>query len=158
MTRGVVRKVMPTEGIENKIEGWRAPRGAYIGLDVHSVQHDPDVYPRPEMYDAFRFSRPKEESHETSKDGNSDDAADILRLKNTGLVTTSDSFLNFGHGRHACPGRFFVALELQMLLAYMVLNYEVKPLASRPPNKWFGGVNLPPMKASIKVRRRKGTV
>src|SRR5204863_9681428 len=61
MTRGVMRKVMPPGGITNKAEGWSAPQNAYIGLDIHSVQHDPEIYPNPNEYDAFRFSRPWEE-------------------------------------------------------------------------------------------------
>ena len=155
MTRGILRKVMSDEGVVNDAEGWRAPKGAVIGLDVHNIQHDPEIYPDPETYDAFRFSRIKEEgTHNTANDDVQDDVEN-LKLKNTGLITTSDAFFPFGHGRHACPGRFFVALELKMLLAYMVMNYEIEPLATRPPNKWFGQNNLPPMKATIRVRRRK---
>jgi cytochrome P450 len=157
MTRGVLRKVLKEEGIENKIEGWRAPKGAYVGLDVHSVQHDPEIYPVPETYDAFRFSRPKEKGDMSEADSDTKKGDDHLKSKNTDLITTSESFLPFGHGRHACPGRFFVSLELKMLLAYMVMNYEVEPLATRPPNTWFGQNNLPPFKAKIRVRRREGT-
>ena len=154
MTRGVMRKVLLAEGIENKKEGWHAPQGAYIGLDVHSVQHDPGVYPMPETYDAFRFSRPKEEDSVVDDHDNGDSQMDSLKTKNAGLITTSDTFLPFSHGRHACPGRFFVALELKMLLAYMVMNYDVEPLKTRPPNIWFGQNNLPPMKAKIRIRRK----
>lgn len=56
------------------------------------------------------------------------------------------------------PGRFFVNHELKMLLAYMVLNYDVQYLPERPPNKWFGQNVVPDMKATIKVRRRVGSV
>ncbi|KAL9135843.1 MAG: hypothetical protein Q9175_002948 [Cornicularia normoerica] len=151
MTRNVLRKVMPEEGIENKAEGWRAPKGVLLGLDMHSVQHDPKIYPDPNTYDAFRFSRPREEADALMVQ------SEVNGIKNTGLTTTSDIFLPFSHGRHACPGRFFVALEMKLLLAYMVMNYEVEPLKSRPPNVWFGQSSMPPMKASIKVRRKEGT-
>lgn len=56
------------------------------------------------------------------------------------------------------PGRFFVNHELKMLLAYMLINYEVQYLPERPPNKWFGQNVVPDMKATIKVRRRVDTV
>lgn len=158
MARGVLRKVLPEQGVENKVEDWRAPKGAYIGLDIHNVQHDPEIYPVPETYDAFRFSRPKEECEASRVDSDTKEGEDHLKSTNTDLITTSDSFLPFGHGRHACPGRFFVSLELKMLLAYMVMNYEVEPLATRPPNTWFGQYHIPPLKAKIKVRRREGTV
>lgn len=157
MTRNVIRKVLPEKGIENKTEGWRAPQGTYIGLDMHSVQHDPEIYRSPNTYDAFRFSRPKEEANGIA-DEKAKDESGLLRIKNTGLVTTSEIFLPFGHGRHACPGRFFVSLEMKLILAYMVLNYDVEPLVSRPPHKWFGQSSIPPMKATIKLRRKAGTV
>ena len=148
MTRNVVRKVMPEAGIENKVEGWRAPKGALISIDMHSVHHDPSIYSDPNTYDPFRFSRPKEEEEE--------EAGDVSKkeIKNTGLITTSDIFLSFSHGRHACPGRFFVSMEMKLLLAYMVMNYEIQPLESRPPNSWIGSSSVPPMKARVKVRRK----
>jgi len=93
---------MSPNGITNKAEGWTAPHNAHIGVDMHSVQHDPDIYPNPEEYDAFRFSRPREEFEKRNgESGDAGDEADILRLKNTGLITTGDTFLPFGHGRHA---------------------------------------------------------
>lgn len=151
MTRNVMRKVMPKEGVENKVEGWRAPQGALVVVDMHSVQHDPEIYPDPDTYDAFRFSRPREEAEASSVH------SEVNGLRNTGLVTTSDIFLPFSHGRHACPGRFFVSQEMKMLLAYMVMNYEMELFKTRPPNVWAGQTSLPPMKATIKVRRKEGT-
>lgn len=95
MTRGVMRKVVAPEGIVNPQEGWSAPQGAVIGTDVHSVQHDSAIYPNPEEYDAFRFSRPLEE------DFGGSDPKTISQLKKMSLTTTSDTFLPFSHGRHA---------------------------------------------------------
>jgi hypothetical protein len=56
------------------------------------------------------------------------------------------------------PGRFFVAHELKLILAYLVQNYEFKPLVERPKFVWFGSNMIPPVKTTIEVRRRKGTV
>ena len=151
LTRNIQRKVMPQEGIENKVEEWRAPQGTLIGVDVQSVHHDPEIYPDPNTYDAFRFSRPREEADTSNVH------SEVNRVKRTGLTQTSDIFLPFSHGRHACPGRFLVSLEMKMLLVYMVMNYEVQPLKSRPVNVRFGATSVPSMKAAIKVRRKKGT-
>ena len=153
-----MRKVLPAEGIENKMEGWHAPRGSYVGLDSYSVQHDSEIYPDPNTYDAFRFSRAREETLDEERTEKSRDTAEILKQKNVGLVTTSETFLSFSHGRHACPGRFFVALELKSLLAKMVMDYEVEPLRTRPPSPWIGSTVLPPMKATMKIKRREETV
>ena len=152
MALNVVRKVMPAEGIENKVGGWRAPQGAVLGMDMHSVQHDPEIYPDPHTYDPFRFSRVRETSGTLSVHSKLNGTG----TGTTGLITTSDIFLPFSHGRHACPGRFFVACEMKLILSYIAMNYEIEPLNSRPPNTWFGQNVIPPMKATIRVRRREG--
>jgi len=56
------------------------------------------------------------------------------------------------------PGRFFVAHELKMVLAYLLENYEIKPLSERPKAMWLGSNIIPPVQAKIEIRRRKGTV
>ncbi|PKY04920.1 putative P450 monooxygenase [Aspergillus campestris IBT 28561] len=148
MTRNAMRKVMPAGGVTNPTEKWTAPQGAYIGIDMHSIHHDPEIYPSPNEYDAFRFSRAREEASASSGD-----ALDKMK-KTESMSTTSGDFLSFSHGRHACPGRFFVVYELKMLLAFMLLNYEVEPLSQRPQNKWIGGNVVPPSELSIRVKRK----
>jgi hypothetical protein len=59
-------------------------------------------------------------------------------------------------GRHS-PGRFFASQQLKLTLAYIALNYEIKPIPSRPENKWFVGSSGPPLDATICIRRRTGT-
>ena len=145
MAVNVVRKVMRAKGIVNKAEGWRAPQGALLGVDMHSIQHDPAIYLDPETYDPFRFLKLSVTADNVNASGN------------TGLVSTSDTFLPFSHGRHACPGRFFVAFEMKLILAYIVMNYEIEPLKERPPNTWFGQNIFPSTKATIRVRRKEGT-
>ncbi len=45
-----------------------------------------------------------------------------------------------------------------MILAYLVQNYEIRPLAERPKPLWIGQTIIPPLDVKIEVRRRKGTV
>ena len=56
------------EGIENKGEGLRASEGVYVETDMHTVHHGSDMYPIVYTYDAFRFSRAKEETHQIDSD------------------------------------------------------------------------------------------
>jgi hypothetical protein len=51
-----------------------------------------------------------------------------------------------------------VQYELKMLLAYIVMNYEVEVLKERPENMWLGTSIIPNPKAGLRVRRREGTV
>jgi cytochrome P450 len=123
-TRGITRKVVAKEGLRNEEEGWTAPQGSMISLDEHSRHHDPAIYPDPDSYDAFRFSRPREE-YEASRDGSNNPKKDLEKyvdMKNLSMVSTGENFLAFGHGRHACPGRFLVQHELKVsfMVAVMV--------------------------------------
>jgi len=110
--RGIFRKIIQKNGLRNEAEGWTAPEGSFISVDAHGVHHDEEVYPNANTYDAFRFSREREAMEEeaaVSREGGEGkgeeeeekDYKERLRLKSAGLITTSDTFLPFGHGRHA---------------------------------------------------------
>jgi len=107
--RVMIRKVIADEGLTNEEEGWTVPKGTYITVDAHSPMHDPEVYTEPNVYDPFRFSRPREQLEKqmvedklnTEDEDDSGTRAELLKLKNTGLITTGDTYLPFGHGRHA---------------------------------------------------------
>lgn len=53
------------------------------------------------------------------------------------------------------PGRWFVAHQMKILLAYVVTHYDIEPLDHRPLNRVIGDSVIPPQNVSIKVRRRK---
>lgn len=42
------------------------------------------------------------------------------------LVTTSGEYFAFGHGQHACPGRFFAAAEVKVAVCRLLLEYDLK--------------------------------
>lgn len=142
MTHGMDRLVLPKDGITLE-NGVHLPQGATLGTVVWPVHHDDDYYPRASTYDPFRFSRDRESSG--------------TKGKGLGITigTTSDHFLAFSHGRHACPGRFFAAAELKLMLAYIASHYDVEPIADRPANEWIVDAVIPPTRATIRVRRRK---
>lgn len=151
-TRGVTRKVIAKAGLRNEEEGWTAPFGSYVSVDQHNRHHDESIYPNPDVYDAFRFSRPREKYEEDHPDMK--DSEEYLKMRNLSMTSTGENFVPFGHGRHACPGRFFVQHELKMMLAYVTMNYEIPYLAERPANQKLGTSVIPPPKATLKVRRR----
>ncbi|EAQ85066.1 hypothetical protein CHGG_09080 [Chaetomium globosum CBS 148.51] len=151
------RKVVAPEGLTNPAEGWHAPYGALLTLDLAGTHRDGDLYADPDRYDAWRFSREKE-AYEAKVGGGKGDAEEAMRVMRLGMVTTSPEYLSFSHGRHACPGRFFVAHELKMVLAYLLQNYDFKPLAEKPKSMWLGSNVIPPVQTKIEIRRRKGTI
>lgn len=34
--------------------------------------------------------------------------------------------MHFGYGRHACPGRFFAANEIKLMLVRLLMDYDIK--------------------------------
>lgn len=94
----VQRKVVVKEGITTP-EGYHLPYGTILSCPWTPVALDDDLHEHPLEYDAFRYSRAKESFEATGAEEKQ--KADILKLKQTGLVTTGDRHLPFGHGRHA---------------------------------------------------------
>ena len=57
------------------------------------------------------------------------------------------------------PGRFFAANELKAMLAYIVVNYDIKVDGdgARPPNVYFANTVLPNQRGKIMFRKRQTT-
>ncbi|KAH8819202.1 cytochrome P450 [Xylogone sp. PMI_703] len=162
MTHGIDRLVLPKDGITLE-NGMHLPQGSTVSTLVWPVHRDEAYYPRANTYDPFRFSRDRESAGNGSANGFPE--GDKSTSTNSGttstkglaatIATTSDHFLAFSHGRHACPGRFFAAAELKLMLAYIVTHYDVEPITNRPENQWIASSVIPPTKATIRIRRRK---
>ncbi|KAJ7442451.1 cytochrome P450 [Mycena latifolia] len=119
------------------------PRDNCVGVSMDGIHFDEDYYPNARQYDAFRFSRPREEPTLASKPRTNED-----------LVTTSTHWLPFSHGLHACPGRFFAANNVKMILAHLLINYDIQPYIARPANLSMGDILVVPRAAEMLIRRR----
>ncbi|KAI0518117.1 cytochrome P450 monooxygenase [Xylaria bambusicola] len=97
-------------------DGTLIKKGSRIHIDTHRMV-DPEVYENPEEWKGSRFldlrSQPGKE-HVAQ------------------LVTTSVDHIGFGHGKHACPGRFFAANELKIALCHLLLKYDWKLAPGTP--------------------------
>ena len=168
---GLIRKVMVPEGITAP-NGTFFPYGSYISIPTNGIHNDPGHYPDAATYHPFRFSVQRESSSDPpSPSASGEDTfnppstaaahgrspsktEEYIKKANLSFVSTSPIFHPFGHGRHACPGRFFAAHELKLMLAYMVTHYDFEPLEKRPPSKWIGTSLVPPLKEKVRIRRR----
>lgn len=92
------RKVLVKEGITSP-EGIHFAYGVVISCPWTGVAKDGDLHERPDVYDAFRYSREREAYEAKAPEDR--DHMEGLKLRQTGLVTTSDRHIPFGHGRHA---------------------------------------------------------
>jgi cytochrome P450 len=120
-------------------DGTAVPRGSTISVSTRDVHLNDKVYDDPLRFDGFRFSKMREGS-----------------AKKVGMVSSSRDHLSFGHGRHVCPGRYFAACELKLMLAHIVMTYDVKLEVEgvRPPDMWFMTTCVPNPKANVLFRKR----
>lgn len=134
------RYVKPKEGYTFS-NGDHLPHNAHISLPVLGRHLDEAVYPNPLEYDAFRFSRDREGKMPTE-----------TRVR--AAVNTSADHLAWGIGKSQCPGRFFAVDELKLILAHVLLDYEVEHIEHRPANVFMSSTSIPPLNATIRYRRR----
>ncbi|KAF8575896.1 cytochrome P450 [Ramaria rubella] len=123
-------------------DGTHIPKGALVSAASTATHHNEAMYNNSDTFDGFRFSDIRE------KDGQG--------MTNQ-FVATNPDYISFGHGKHACPGRFFAANELKAVMAHLVLNYDIKleNEGTRPPNMWFALQCMPNIMAGVMVRRRQ---
>lgn len=144
--RANFRKIM-VDGITTP-DGYHLPRGTVTSFLSQPAHVDPETTEDPMKFDPFRFSRVREIA-----------AANDEKVVPKTMVTTGPDFMAFGHGKHACPGRFLIDFELKMIMAYVLKNYDIRFPESyggkRPPNTWVAEAVFPPDGAKIQVKRRK---
>ncbi|PBK99161.1 cytochrome P450 [Armillaria gallica] len=117
-------------------DGTTIPAGTFVSVAATPIHCDKKRYENPLGFDGFRFS-----------DGTNN---------RTSMVTTSPWFLSFGHGKNACPGRFFAASELRIMLAHLVLTYDIQlPQGKeRPRNTWIASTCIPDPYGRVSFRKR----
>ncbi|KAF8504637.1 cytochrome P450 [Russula emetica] len=93
--------------------GITVPAGTVVAAPLSAIHTDGDIYPSPSEFDGFRFAKLRE------RDGGG-------MTSRHQMGTTSTTHAPFGHGRHACPGRFFASAEMKALLAHIVVTYDLK--------------------------------
>ncbi|KAI0320025.1 cytochrome P450 [Amylostereum chailletii] len=107
--------------------GITIPKGTILSCAEAATHHDEGNYEDAKVFKPFRFSDTREEDGEAAKHQ---------------MISTGSNYIAFGHGRHACPGRFFAANELKCMLAHVVVNYDVN---------FEDGVNGVPAKSKFDV-------
>jgi cytochrome P450 len=123
-------------------DGLYIPKGTYTAISSLGINYDPSTYPSPYEFQPFRFSNLR------SQPGNENKYQ---------FVTTSTESIAFGHGTHACPGRFFASNEIKVIFAGLLMRYDVKLKEGmgRPANM-RGKTRLgPDTKAEVLFRKRE---
>jgi cytochrome P450 len=66
------------------------------------------------------------------------------------------TFVIFGGGRHACPGRFYAVLVMKLFLYHLILKYHVRTENGNMPKKvMIGPFSFPPKESLIFEKRKE---
>nr|AFO69302.1 P450 monooxygenase [Aciculosporium take] len=119
--------------------GLHIPQGTFIYTPNSPIYSDERYYPNPKSFDGLRFYRMRSDPE----------------LKYTcDLTVTGEYSMHFGHGRHACPGRFMVSDEVKLAMVRLLLHFEfcIENFGPRPKNFVFGKFIMPDMTAKVWLR------
>ncbi|KAJ3566941.1 hypothetical protein NP233_g6679 [Leucocoprinus birnbaumii] len=125
-------------------DGTVIPAGSFVGVASDPMNREKSAFEDSNNFKAFRFSE--------MRDGD----GELDSIKHQMVALNLDTIV-FGHGRHACPGRFFAVNELKAIFAYCILHYDVRlegGSRERPKNLKYEANIAPNMKAKVMFRRR----
>ncbi|CAI6093148.1 unnamed protein product [Clonostachys chloroleuca] len=133
--------------VRKAVEDVPLPTGEVIPKGHRTVvltdQHrSAELFTNPDVFDGHRFVRQRA----------------CPETENTAhFVSTTSSSLGFGHGKHACPGRFFAANELKVILCHLLVKYDWKVGPNAPaepePLKYSFALQADPW-AQVYLKRR----
>ncbi|GKT83710.1 cytochrome P450 oxidoreductase [Colletotrichum tofieldiae] len=103
-------------------DGSTIPPGVMAVVDAQEINRSPELWENPDKFDMDRFYRLRELSGNDNR---------------YHFVTTSSNSPGWGDGTQACPGRFFATSTLKIVMAHVVMNYDIRlsktaPLKSTP--------------------------
>jgi len=84
--------------------GYQVPKDRFVYIRTGEIHSDEELQGKnPNEFNAFRYLK-----------------------KNSSASRVEKSFLLFGLGKHACPGRFFAVNEIKIALHYLLLKYDIR--------------------------------
>ena len=123
-------------------DGTTIPKGTMLCVSDHWMW-DPAIYRNPEEFDPYRFCRTDTFAYDFSSK----------------FVSPSPEHLGFGLGRHACPGRFFAAAEVKIILCHILLKFDIElPAGSKPQVAKIGASLSADLDAKLMLKKRWGEI
>ncbi|KAI6093145.1 ent-kaurene oxidase [Hypoxylon rubiginosum] len=154
-----IRKVMKPIDLS---DGTHLPAGTDLLAPMAGIAVDERYYSDPNVFDGLRFykqcqhqQKQREQQQQSASASSSGDEASVSNGRHH-FTSIGNTNMNFGLGKHACPGRFFAGCEIKLVLALLLLRYDIrlKDGETRPAPNMFMMTKSPSMTAEIMFRRR----
>ncbi|KIX06657.1 uncharacterized protein Z518_04633 [Rhinocladiella mackenziei CBS 650.93] len=98
-------------------DGTVLPRGVEVNIPNMHMRTD-ELYPHATKFDGKRFLNLRLQAGNEAK---------------YQYTTTGQASMGFGHGAHACPGRFFASNEMKLMLAHLLMKFDWKFVDGKRP-------------------------
>ncbi|KAK7695491.1 hypothetical protein QCA50_000127 [Cerrena zonata] len=123
-------------------DGTFIPKGTFVSAAVTPMHNDEEYYADATVFNPWRFAELRDGEGESLKHQ---------------MASTNKEYLAFGHGKDACPGRFFATNSLKVMLAHLVLNYDIKfeEEGVLPKSLRIATMHTPNAKAKVLFRKRQ---
>jgi cytochrome P450 len=127
-------------------DGKVIPKSSWIAVAAGPLMLTESQFPEPLKFDGFRYDRMRQQEDSESQSA----IAKTSHFTSTGVYS-----LVFGHGRFACPGRFFAGLESKIMLINILENYELRlpEGTSRPINLVYADAGIPDPTKEVLFRK-----
>lgn len=133
MNRKALQKVLLPDGTV-------IPKGTRLMVGS-THQMTSTAWPDGENFDGYRFLKLRKASPKDSS---------------YRYTQTSSNHLGFGHGKQACPGRFFAEHQIKVLLVHILLKYDFVVTEPEEGRTFMIGHHIVPHAGlKIDLRRRK---
>lgn len=94
------------------IDGYLCPKGSMVSLDIYALHRHEGIWPQPTEWLPERWLPDHQETLGPRK---------------------SNAFLPFGAGARTCIGRYLATMEMQVLTASLLRDFELQPDPVRVP-------------------------
>ncbi|EUC35658.1 hypothetical protein COCCADRAFT_24469 [Bipolaris zeicola 26-R-13] len=93
--------------------GQQIPTGVSVKVPSFQVLPSWDPNTDTDEFDGFRYYKQRIQASRPAEQARAQ------------FVSSHEESLAWGYGRHACPGRFFAASEIKMLLIKFIMDYDI---------------------------------
>ncbi|KAI0490488.1 cytochrome P450 [Xylaria cf. heliscus] len=110
-------------------DGTKVSVGEWACAPLAAINTHAQYYPSPETFSGFRFVDPA-----ILSDTQEYPTPPAMQTKPSKLTDVDHSFLMWGTGRMACPGRYYASAFMKVVIAQLLMNYDfelVKPRNTR---------------------------